>query len=315
METPEDLAEMSVNLNENPQLLDKVQDDGDTPLISAVQIGHEKCVKFLLEHKPNLVNVSRIANPLCRAVFMYQFNRCISTDKFYNIINMLLDSGCKTNSWINENIETKYQLFVLVIFGGHARLVKLFLNYYVNVVSPNTNSNYSYLNEALVANRGTEDSEIVRLLLESGAQLTFGRKDSLEIALYAGYSKPVKYVLMYHGSPIVHAPGCQIYIYSYRKVISCIVPVHCKLATKVEMLNLLHKFGVNLWINEVQYEYESEELDNLYNETNKIRGQPLSLKCLSRIKIMHSMGRNFVKKYKELEIPNDLHEFLEFPDV
>jgi hypothetical protein len=77
----------------------------------------------------------------------------------------------------------------------------------------------------------------------------------------------------------------------------------------------MHKFGANLWKNDVQYQFLSEEANSFYNEANKIRREPLSLKCLSRIKIMHIMGRNFVRKYKELEIPTELHEFLEFPDV
>jgi hypothetical protein len=165
-----------------------------------------------------------------------------------------------------------------------------------------------------LSNNEVLDSEIVKLLLENGVQLHFeDNNDDLAIALREGYIKAVKYIFMYHGSPIIHAPDSPFVIISYRLFISD--QATYDLEAKIAMIKLLHKFGVNLWKNEIQYEFESEEEHNFYNETNKIRGEPLSLKSLSRIKIMHTMGHNFVKKYKELEIPNELHEFLEFPDV
>jgi hypothetical protein len=118
---------------------------------------------------------------------------------------------------------------------------------------------------------------------------------------------------LYHGSPIVHAPDSSLYNIPYNILISRSEKYDLK--SKLKILKLMHKFGVNLWENDVQYHFESKEANSCYNEAIKIRQQPLSLKCLSRIKIMHTMGRNFVKKYKELQIPNELHEFLEFPDV
>jgi hypothetical protein len=320
METPEDLAEMSKNINQDPQLLEKIRGNGDTPLISAVKSGHEKCVKFLLEQNPNLETVNFIdANALCCALIKYKANATTnSKDKFYNIIKMLLDSGSDPNWEKPDQIEMdiKPQIFLLTILNGQIELFKLFLNYNVDLnsdrLAPDNKETFSYFKLALMKNNKDVDSEIVRLMLENGAQPFFGEKNDLSIALCQGHIKAIKYIFLYHGSPIVHAAGSGLHIGPCRLAIFHLTAGD--LETKIAILKLMHKFGVNLWINEIQYEYESEEAENFYNETNKIRGEPLSLKSLSRIKIMHTMGRNFVKKYKELEIPSELHEFLEFPD-
>jgi hypothetical protein len=325
METPEHLAKMSLHLNQNPELLDKIQGNGSgTPLISAVARSHEKCVKLLLEHKPNIEitthDNSRDAFSCAVNAYQHYHANCssiISTDNTqYNIIKMLLDSG-NNNNVNSENIFLFTRLrrinFSIVIYKGITCLVKLFLSYITL-----DGSCVSYLNLALLSNNdGNKDPEIVRLLLESGAHFNFndtGTGDTLAHAcLSNGNIKAVKYIFLYHGSPIVHAPDSTLYDIPYSMLVFESEKYDSE--TKIKVLKLMHKFGANLWKNDLRYQFVSEEANSFYNETNKIRREPLSLKCLSRIRIMHTMGRNFVKKYKELEIPNELHEFLEFPDV
>jgi ankyrin repeat protein len=317
MNTIIDVNEMDVKLKQHPHLLEKLQENEETPLISAVNRGHEHCIKFLIEHGANLEVQTDGHTALSHAVVA-----CIKNDSehYKNIITYLLLSGCDPNFIkVFEGATTSAPILTFVVCSNLDELVELFLQHGADPNIPVTTSEdeeCSNLNNFMII-KSTKSNKlkIMKLLLDYGAKINlFLYEDTFTdvfTAIMLCEVQCLKLLLLYNAPLEPEMYGCLSHAY----YASYIQTLRTDLVTKLKMIRLLHKFGLNLF--NIQRQLNENTPDDIVfsTELRTLCDSPLSLKCMSRITILHTMGSNYCKNYKKLQIPASLHDFLEFPDV
>jgi ankyrin repeat protein len=319
----EDVDKMESKLENDGNLLSKINKNGITPIYSAIRSGHIKCVRFILDKGADL---SAEYSKLLRTLFIKckMSNHGIKqTAAYLEIMTLILQSNTNRH-WDNKVSST---ILVKAVVLSDYNLVELLLLHGVN---PNEQVCWRLLTvrfcRSLFKNNDMSDVnlKVYKLLCKYGFRLECR---ALSYCTNVCRSKMLKFVFLHHGRAALTL-GELIHDNNNlnNNILLNITAGYSKIKLKeiLKKINVALKFGCNIWHQPGDiFHFRILRGDGVNGitksvveaEINKMNSAPLSLKCLSRIAVMHAMGSNFVYNYNKLEIPAELITFLEFPDV
>jgi hypothetical protein len=312
-----------------PQLINYPDRNYVYPLYKACMNGHVKCVRFLLENgaDPNLTSSAQkfdnINNPLSDVI--YKADNL--TSDILKIIHLLLIFGAHPNIMVfrEENQGSDIPLLIYAINKNCDELFYMLLEHGSDpnttfVALPNTEANMlddhncPCIAFAVLSGK----CKMVQYLLKFGARVEISALQRSFMTCWAYFPfalknySVVRTLLLYGGITLEQLNLCiAISFLTYRYTMSQIKRYSPR------YLNTLHKFGFNFSIHSLNCEQcSNNDPDSpVLNEMLPFRSNTLSLKCLSRLAILKSMGRMYMYNLSQLEVPDTLYSFLQFEDV
>jgi hypothetical protein len=310
--TDEDVQLMQRHVEVNPQLLDQRDAcTGNSPVICAVFKGHDRCVQFLVKHGANCENITHNdnLNALYQALALYQ--NCKVTYK--KIIQILLENGSDPNSFFNR---TRTGILMDSFLTEDVEIVEMLLKHgadpNASICKPSryVEDDPTLLGHSFITPVTHEFTpHIANLLIQYGARLDIKSPDIN--SMVAQNAQVFKTMFLYHGNITNEINNDRLFRWKQ----STLDNPQVEMDTVFKCLNVYHKFGVNLYKHGRDF-FDLTGYSLAFNEHMwKLRSTPLSLKCLSRIAVRNVMGERFRNNYKKLDVPSELHTFLEFGDV